>query len=105
MDKPVAKTELIAVHPDGTRATVTIEIGKPYLYQNGEGFEEWACPVSLRSLYNNLSDARGGDPFQALCLASSLVLDLLSGFQEEGGTLLIEEGQEFPLEAYNFGER
>ncbi|MDX1253507.1 MAG: hypothetical protein IDH49_14905 [Gammaproteobacteria bacterium] len=105
MDEPVAKTELLAVHPDGTRATVTIEIGKPYLHQSGEGFEEWACPVSLTPLYKNLRDARGGDPFQALCLASALILDLLSGFKEKGGTLLFEEGQEFPLEAYSFDKR
>lgn len=104
MNEPVAKTELVAVHPDGSRTTVTIEIGKPYLNQSGEGFEEWACPVSLKPLYKNLADARGGNPFQALCLASALILDLLSGFKDKGGKLLIEEGQEFPLEAYSFGK-
>ncbi len=105
MNEPIAKTELIAVHPGGRRDAVTIEVGKPYLSQHGEGFEEWTCPVSLKPLYDDLTGARGGDPFQALCLALSLILNLLSGFKDKGGTLLIEDGQEFPLEAYSFGER
>jgi len=105
MDDPIAKTELIGVKPDGSRITITIQVGKPYLSNSAEGFEEWACPVSLSPLYKKLPDARGGDSFQALCIASSLVIDLLSGFKEKGGKLLIDGENEFPLDAYYFGKR
>jgi hypothetical protein len=80
---------------------ITIEIGTPC--QVGDDPEEWACPVALTPLYKGLQDAHGGSSFQALCLASSLVLDLLSGFKEKGGVLFHSPGEEFPLEAYAFG--
>ncbi len=98
MDDPVAKMEMVAVHPDGTRAPLTAEIGRPYLVDT----EEWACPVSLKPLYPRLTDAHGVNSMQALCLAVSLVFDLLSGFKEKGGALLHESGEEFPIQAYGW---
>jgi hypothetical protein len=103
MNDPVAKKELIAVHPAGSRSMVTIEIGMPYLREVDKDLEDWACPVSLSPLYNNLAEARGGDSFQALSLAVSLILDLLSGLKAKGWNFLIDEEEEFPLEAYSFG--
>ena len=73
MNESVAKTELIAVQPDGVRVMLTIEVGKPYLLLKDEDLEEWACPVSLRPLYNKLADARGGDSFQASLWETSRV--------------------------------
>jgi len=105
VNEVIASTKVIAVHADGKRDDITIEVGKPYLKQSGEGFEEWACPVSLRPLFDNLAEARGGGPFQSLCMASSLILGLLSGVKEKGGKLLIDENNEFPLEAYLFGKK
>jgi hypothetical protein len=80
---------------------ITVEIGTPY--QVGTDPEEWACPVSLSPLFKRLHDAHGGSSFHALCLASSLVLDLLHGFKENGGTLFYSIGEDFPFEAYSFG--
>jgi len=39
-----------------------------------------------------------------MCLATSLVIDLLEAYKEKGGKLLMENGDEFPLEAYWFGQ-
>ena len=80
---------------------VTVGIGQPR--QIGRDPEEWACPVSLTPLYKHLHDAHGGDAFQALCLAASLVLDLLHGVVEKGGSVSFVGGDRFPFEAYAFG--
>ena len=82
----------------GQRFEITVEVGKPYQY--GDDPEEWACSVSLKPLYSRLSDIRGEDSFQALCLAIRFVHSLLQGFVEDGGTLTHEGGEAFPLEAY-----
>jgi hypothetical protein len=94
----IASLTLDAEAPDGERFAVTVEIGAPYHRETGE----WACPVALVGLYNRLPDACGEDSFQALCMAASLAQDLLQGFQEKGGTLLIK-GDRFQLEPYAFG--
>lgn len=98
----VVASETIWVQRKGEEPfEVVIQIGTPY--QVGTEPEEWACPVSLSPLYKRLHNAHGGSAFQALCLAASLVLDLLSGVKEKGGAVMIEPGEEFPLEAYAFG--
>lgn len=60
--------------------------------------KDWACPVSLKPQYNKFSDAPGGAAFQELCLASSLVIDLLYSYIEKGGEL-----PDSLLESYCFG--
>jgi hypothetical protein len=80
---------------------IQVKIGVPF--QCGIDPEEWACPVALTPLYNHLHDVHGSDSFQALCLAISLVLDLLHEFKEKDGALKFSSGEEFPLEAYSFG--
>ena len=47
MNEVIATTKLTAVHKDGKRDSVTIEVGKPYLRISDGCFEEWGCPVSL----------------------------------------------------------
>jgi len=94
----IASLTLDAVAPDGQRLAITLEIGTPYHRETSE----WACPVALVGLYEQLSDACGDDSFQALCMAVSLAQDLLQDFQEKGGALLIE-GDRFQLEPYAFG--
>ena len=101
METVVAKTTVVVQRPDAEAQTVTIQIGTPR--QTGTDPEEWACPVSLKPLYSNLRDANGGSAFQALCLAASLVLDLLHGVVEKGGTVSFVGGDRFPFEAYGFG--
>ena len=101
MKKITASETLWVQRPDEAPFEVEIQIGVPY--QVGTDPEEWACPVSLAPLYKRLHDAHGGSAFQALCLAASLVLDLLYGVREKGGAVLQESGEDFPLEAYAFG--
>ncbi|THD60988.1 hypothetical protein [Phenylobacterium sp.] len=75
---------------------MTLQIGAPYHCNTGE----WACPVDL-SLYEGLSDIRGEDSYQALCLAIRFAQNLLQGFVDDGGKLLVG-GEPFPIEAYGF---
>jgi len=103
MTKTIARTKLIGVRADGERQEIEIKIGTPYKIEHEDNLEEWACPVSLEPLYKKLHDAHGSDSFQAMCLAASLVIDLLAAFRENGGRILMESGDEFPLEAYWFG--
>lgn len=98
MDDPIAKMEMVAVHPDGTRAPLIVEVGKPYHADTGE----WACPVSGEPLIPYIPGIRGEDSMQALCQALSFVFYLLSAFKDKGGALLHECGEEFPLEVYGF---
>ena len=103
MKSKIASTRLIGITEAGVRHDIEIAIGAPYQVEHEDDLEEWACPVSLKPLYKNLRDAHGSDSFQAMCLAASLVIDLLIGFQEKGGKLIMEDGAEFPLNAYWFG--
>lgn len=99
----VAELNIIGIKPNGEQIDITARIGKPYPVVGNEGVDEWACPVSLTPLYDRLQDVYGRGSFQALCLASYLVLDLLGGFRDKGGKLVSNDGTEFSLEAYMFG--
>lgn len=101
MQSTVASATIWGQRPGEELFEVFIEIGTPR--QVGDDPEEWACPVSLRPLFARLHDAHGGSSFQALCLASSMVLDLLAGFTEKGGALWYRPGEPFRIEAYAFG--
>ena len=101
MNSIIASESIIAKRANEESFELKIEIGTPY--QVGTDPEEWACPVAVRPLYENLHDAHGGNSFQSLCLAASLTLDLLQGFLEKGGSLTYSTGDDFPLEAYSFG--
>ncbi|RYG98047.1 MAG: hypothetical protein EON58_08265 [Alphaproteobacteria bacterium] len=101
MRKAIASEKIWGQRPGEDAFEIRIEIGTPY--QVGDDPHEWACPVSLLPLYDRLHDARAGSGFHALCLASSLALDLLHDFAEKGGALFYSPGEDFPFEAYSFG--
>jgi hypothetical protein len=101
MNTIIASMKVWVAHEGQPPFEVTLQIGTPY--QKPDDPEMWACPVSLQPLYKNLSEARSDCAFQALCLASSLVLDLLHGVKEQGGTVQLSPGEDFPFEAYAFG--
>lgn len=101
MENPIAQVSMLGTRPGEEPFQITVEIGTPY--QCGTEPEEWACPVAVSPLFNNLHDAYGGDSFQALCLAAALAQDLLHGFVENGGLLSYDTGEPFPLESYAFG--
>ena len=103
MNDEIARLEIFGIPKDGARIKITAKLGKPYLVLGDGALEEWACPVSLEPLYSRLHDAHGGGSFQALCLASNLVLSLLEAFVEKGGQLVQDDGTRFPLEAFSFG--
>ena len=103
MEEIIAKLEIRGIKPDGEKIRIIAEIGKPYPVKGNEDIDEWACPVSLEPLYIRLHDAHGGGSFQALCLASNLILNLLEGFIEKGGQLVHDDGTRFPIESYSFG--
>jgi hypothetical protein len=84
----VASRSLVAVHPVKGDLAVRIEIGMPYKF----GPNEWACPVSLHGLYDDLRDQHGEDSFQSLMLAQNLARMLLGDFVEKGGKLLDAPG-------------
>lgn len=94
----VARTTFGAIRPNGQKFEIIVEIGQPYRCVDSP--EQWACPVSLEGLYGHLSDARGLDAVQALCLAVCSAFDLLSEFKANGGRLLLKDGGDVPLEAY-----
>ena len=90
MSHTIAEETLVALRSSGERVRVTASLGSPYEVHPGE----WACPVSLSGLYPQLPDVHGGSSLQALCLAASLLRQLLTNFVEGGGRLLHEDGAE-----------
>ncbi len=100
MKECISKLEIIGVNSDGARFNIIAKVGKPYAVDGK--YEEWACPISLEPLHKSLHDAHGIDSFQASCLASKLIIDLLKGFKEKGGKLQYMTGEDFLLEAYGF---
>jgi hypothetical protein len=90
MAQTVAEERLVGLQPSGVRVHIIAAIGLPYQVSP----EEWACPVSLAGLHNRLHDIHGGSSLQALCLAASLLRQLLTGFVEDGGRLFCADGVE-----------
>lgn len=101
MDRAIASQKIWAQRPDGEPFEVHLQIGMPCLVSEEQ--QEWACPVSLMPLYKDLGASHGGSSFQALCLASSLVLGLLHDFRRNGGSLFHSPGDEFEFGPFSFG--
>lgn len=98
-DTPIiASLDVEARTKDGATIPVTVEIGTPYHRETGE----WACPVRLKGLHDNLADASGEGSLQALCMALSLALDLLQDVRDKGGAVT-SQGSDLPIDAYAFG--
>ena len=87
----VATRSLVGRTPERGELDITCSVGMPYPCKDGD----WACPVSLTPLFDQLPDIRGVDSFQALSEAVKLIHRLLEGFVEMGGTLFMD-GDEFP---------
>jgi hypothetical protein len=94
----VAKMTVVGVRPDGSRVTLTVEIGRPHEERNA-----WACPIAVAPLHGKLADIRGTDSFHAVWLACVLALKLLTNLKSDGWRLEYEDGSAFPLEAYLLG--
>jgi hypothetical protein len=86
----IAEAKLVGLRASGERFDVTAAVGQPHRVDA----EEWACPVSLSGLQRALPDIHGSSSLQALCLAASLLRELLTSFVQEGGRLLYEDGSE-----------
>lgn len=89
-EQAVAEKEVFSLSPTGDKRVVRIAIGKPYQIDA----VSWGCPVALDGLYKDLRDAVGGDSWQALSLAISLVHQLLTYHLRDGAKLFWEEGGE-----------
>lgn len=91
---PVVKRELFATSREGIEFSIVLSLGKPYETEHSD----WACPVALSGLHENLRDIHGVDAWQSLQLAYRLAISLLTTFEEEGGQLYWLESRE-PIEA------
>lgn len=100
--KTIASAELFAERPGEARFPLRVEIGCPY--RDVIARDLWRCPVRIEPLHPHLSDIAGSDGFQALCLASQMVVTLLGEFRKGGARLLNDDGSDFPLEAYLAGK-
>jgi hypothetical protein len=89
MAQTIAEERLVGLRPSGEWVEVVAAIGLPYQV----GQVEWACPVSLAGLHDGLHDIHGVSSLQALCLAASLLRQLLTAFVEGGGRLLYADGK------------
>jgi hypothetical protein len=67
---------------------VTVRVGKPYR-TSAKG---WACPVAMQGLLKSMADVEGQDALQALCLALSVVRQVLEHFVNDGGRVLLPGG-------------
>jgi len=99
MDAEIASASIWGQRPGEEPFEIHLTIGTPYQIDE----EHWACPVGLQPLFSKLADSHGGSSFQALCLASSLALGLLSDFKEKGNSLFYSPGEDFEFESYVFG--
>jgi hypothetical protein len=103
MDKAIIETKFVAVRAGGERIELTVSVGRPYPCKDDP--ESWACPVAILPDYSHLRDIVGGDSLQALCLGIRMILDLLDGYRQDGGRLLLDEKSEVPLDAYGLVRR
>ena len=86
----LASRAIAAVSADGRHFQITLRIGIPYEISP----EEWACPVAVEGLQEQLHDIHGIDAWQALQLAQNLQAQLLGYFIEDGGELFWTEPRE-----------
>jgi len=97
MKEVIAITKLMCISLSNQQKEVTVKINKPYCTQQGE----WACPITMNGLHENLNEIRGEDSLQALCLGISLVANILRNFVKDGGVILMHgTDSEFPIDAY-----
>ncbi len=101
MSEPVAviATEtLFGQRADGERFAIMIEIGLPFKW-GGTSPTEWACQIKVAPLRAK-AVIHGEGSLQALCLALRSVHSELAAFAKDGGKIMHEDGNDFPLTAY-----
>lgn len=74
---------------EGEIVPVTAIIRQPFASDD----ESWLCAVSISGLIHRKSDVEGGTAEAALRDARKFVLDELTQFQAEGGTLTTARGE------------
>src|SRR4029453_16965098 len=76
----IAEETITALHRSGQRVEVKAGVGRRYPIGDSKG----AAPVSLSGLQERLHDVHGASSLQALCLAASLLRQLLTHFVQDG---------------------
>ncbi|HWU56154.1 MAG TPA: hypothetical protein VN175_11680 [Rhizomicrobium sp.] len=94
LDDVIAREVLFGKEADGSLITITIEIGRPFLWGDISP-TEWACAVRVDPLFSR--EIHGEGSLQALCQASQMIRTMLNHFQQNGGVLTYETGEEFSL--------
>jgi hypothetical protein len=83
--------ESFTAHPRlGGRMNVTARLARPHRLAE----DEYACAVALDGLHENLPEIHAVSSLQAVCLAASLLRNVLSDFVERGGRLKYGETDE-----------
>ena len=94
----IAAETVFGQRAGGERFVITIEIGQPFKW-GGSSPTEWGCQINMPPLRSK-SVTHGEGSLQALCLALRRAHSELSAFMQDGGRLTLENGDEFPLNAY-----
>ncbi|QWT18779.1 hypothetical protein KPL74_13625 [Bacillus sp. NP157] len=102
MDTKAIDMTLWGERPGEPPFPIRLVIGVPVVPPDDHGL--WECAVELSPLFQRLRGARSDDPLHSLCLTLSLVLDLLTDFQQKGNRLSeTSGGPELSFEHYAFG--
>lgn len=86
----IAERVIYAVTKTGDGFEIHLAVGQPYQIHPGN----WACPVALDGLHEQLPDLHGENSWQALMLAIRLAKLFLVFFLQDGGKLYWEKGSE-----------
>jgi hypothetical protein len=86
----IAEEVLDAITPSGQRIRVRAALGQPYNIAE----DEWACPVTVEGIHPDLGDIHAASSLQALCLAASVLRQLLTAFTDEGGQLKYQDAED-----------
>jgi len=94
----IATETIFGQRSSGERFVINIEIGIPFKW-GGTSPTEWACQIKVAP-FRSKAVIHGEGSLQALCLALRSVHTELAGFIEDGGKIMHENGDAFPLGAY-----
>src|SRR5262249_47538072 len=90
--KPIAVRTFEFIATSGSRRPVTLEIGAPYAFEDGTGYQ---CPVRVIGLGDDAVRPIGGvDAIQALMLALRFLGTTLPAFAEQAGGRLVWDKDE-----------
>lgn len=97
MENSIASMSLFAQELDSNPILITVKVGKPYQIFD----EEWACALAIEPWHQEFNAAHGINSFQALSLATSLIINQLYEFKASRGKLFLDHHHEFPIEAFS----